>query len=492
MTSKSAPMDPFDSFDDEDDFSASYHQDQEDEDDFTPPASTTPGALSSRKAQGEMRDPFSEERRRPSGSILAQSPTSSAKSARPAEVSVPQDPLDVISIPRIGIHFYMLKPMNFEASMAASEDRRMQRAECLVRSGGIDQALATYRQEPTPSLIIVESASRQAALLEELGALADVCDTGTKVIVIGSHNDIGTYRELMAQGVSDYIVGPIKPLQIIRAIGNIFNDPEVPFVGRTIAFVGARGGAGSSSIAHNFAYNVSELMLSNTVIVDFDLAFGTASLDFNQDSIQGLAEALEAPDRLDNMLLDRMLIKCSDRLSLFSSPASLDQDYISDEDAFSTVTRKVRASAPFIVMDLPHLWTPWLKRNLIAADEVVIVATPDLASLRNAKNMIDLLKAMRPNDVAPHLILNQTETPGRPEIPYKEFVNAVGVEPTAVIPFDAKLFGTASNNGQMIAEVGVNSKVHEGIMALTCTITGRKPEAKPQTSMLDKLFKKRT
>ncbi len=234
-------------------------------------------------------------------------------------------------------------------------------------------------------------------------------------------------------------------------------------------------------------------MQANTVIVDYDLPFGTAGLDFNQDPPHGIADALNEPDRLDAVLLDRMLTKCTERLSLFSSPAALDQDYTAGNEAYEEVSRKVRAAAPFIIMDLPHTWTPWVKHNLITADDVIIVATPDLASLRNAKNIIDLLKHARPNDSAPRLVLNQTETPGRPEIPVKDFTAALGIEPICLIPFDAKLFGTAANNGQMVAEVQPNGKVNDAINTLTATVTGRTPVAaakKGGSSFLSSLFKK--
>jgi len=233
------------------------------------------------------------------------------------------------------------------------------------------------------------------------------------VVVIGQQNDIRLYRELVKNGISDYVVAPLKPLEIIRLIGNIYNDPDTPFVGRTLAFIGARGGTGSSTLSHNIAYMLSEQLQANTVIVDYDMSFGTSGLDFNQDPMQGMADALMEPERLDPVLLDRMLTKCTDKLSLFSAPATLDIEFVEDEDAYEEVTTKVRSVAPFIIMDLPHLWSAWMKRCLITADDVVIVATPDLASLRNTKNIIDLLKSHRPNDKPPRIVLNQAEVPGR-------------------------------------------------------------------------------
>ena len=127
--------------------------------------------------------------------------------------------------------------------------------------------------------------------------------------------------------MSEYVVPPLSVLQMIRAITTLYSDPSTPFIGRTLAFVGAKGGVGSSTLAHNVAHALAEHMQSSTVIVDYDLPFGTAGLDFNQDPLQGFADALSKPDRLDPVLLDRMTAHCSERLSLFAAPASLDNDY---------------------------------------------------------------------------------------------------------------------------------------------------------------------
>lgn len=409
--------------------------------------------------------------------------------------------LGEVSVPRIGIHVFGERPDTLGAAQQASADRRLSRASTLVRQGGLAAAIIAYQSEPTPALVIVESAAPAAHLIHDLDQLAQVCDPGTKVVVIGAANDIMLYRELMRRGVSEYLVAPIQPLQLIGAIGGLFNDPASPFVGRSIAFVGARGGVGSSTVAHNTAFAISDRMSSETVIVDLDLPFGTAGLDFNQDPLTGIADALGQPDRLDSVLMDRMMVRCSDKLSLFAAPASLDADWDVTAEAYEEVVQKIRTTAPFMVLDLPHTWNAWMRSMLISADEVVVVATPDLASLRNAKNMIDLARAARPNDAPPRLVLNQVGVPGRPEIPLKDFANAMGVAPTLVLPFDPKLFGQASNNGQMVGEVGAKSKAAEGFNYLASILAKRDlpalpaPSAKPaaaagKTSFLSKLFKR--
>ena len=378
-----------------------------------------------------------------------------------------------VSVPRIAIHVFAERQDTLAAAERAGQDRRLSRATTQIRVGGAPAAVEAYQHEPTPPLIIVECLQDPQTLLWQVDQLANVCDAGTKVIVIGPTNDILLFRELMRRGVSEYLVSPVQPLQLIGAIGGLFNDPAQPFVGRTVAFVGARGGAGASAVAHNTAYAISERIGANTVIVDYDLPFGTAGLDFNQDPLNGVADALGQPDRLDATLLDRMMVRCTDKLSLFAAPATLDADWDISPDAFEEVTTRIRSTAPFVVLDLPHLWSGWMRRTLISADEVVVVATPDLASLRNAKNMIDLIKSSRPNDAPPRLVLNQVGVPGRPEIPAKDFGAALGVLPSLVIPFDAKTFGAAANNGQMILDAGAKTKSAEAFQTLAQIVSRR-------------------
>ena len=141
-----------------------------------------------------------------------------------------------------------------------------------------------------------------------------------------------------------------------------------------------------------------------------------------------------------------------------------------------------------MVLDVPHLWSAWSKRALVGADEIVIVATPDLASLRNAKSMIDTLRAARPHDGAPHLILNQVGVPKRPEIGAVDFAKAVDLKIACTIPFEPKLFGTAANNGQMIVEVEASSKVGETLGELARVITGKHELLRPSKNILKPLM----
>ena len=395
------------------------------------------------------------------------------------------------SLPRITIHIYCDREETVELANRAAQDRRMERANVQVRSGGLAAACEAYGSSPTPSLVMVESLDPAPRLIALLDELAQVCDPGTKVVVLGAANDISLYRELMRRGVSEYLVPPLNPLQMVRTVMGLYADPSAPFVGRQIAFCGAKGGAGASTIAHNVAHSITERLQTGAVLVDLDLAFGTAGLDFNQDPLQGIADALTQPDRLDPVLMDRMMARCTERLSLFAAPATLDHDYDIGSEAFEEVTQKIRSAAPFVVIDLPHAWTAWKRKILLSSDDLVIVATPDLASLRNAKNMIDLVRRARPNDAPPRLVLNQVGVPGRPEIPVKDFGEAIGLTPSLALPFDPKLFGQAANNGQMLSEVSPKARATEGIDFLAQQITRRDPATAPKASMFAGLFKRK-
>jgi pilus assembly protein CpaE len=142
------------------------------------------------------------------------------------------------------------------------------------------------------------------------------------------------------------------------------------------------------------------------------------------------------------------------------------------------------------VLDIPHQWSGWTKRALVGADEILIVAEPDLANLRNTKNMLNVLKAARPNDRAPLYCLNQVGMHKRPEIDVRGFAKAIEGQPIAAIPFDSRMFGTAANNGQMIAEISAGHRITEMFLEIAQQMTGRGEFKKPRRSLLSPILNK--
>ena len=403
----------------------------------------------------------------------------------------PGNDAEVIApVPRITLQAFCETHDVAGAIQAAITDRRMMKAVSKVQMGGAAAAAEAFQNAPTPNVLMIENTRDRAELFTHLERLAEVCDPGTRVIVVGHVNDVQLFRDLTEQGISNYMIAPVGVLDVVRALSNLFNSPTAATLGRSIAVLGTKGGVGASTVAHNLAWAISQDLESSTVLVDLDLAFGTAGLDFNQDPPQGVADAIYAPDRLDQAIVDRLLSRCSDRLNLLAAPAILDKTYDLSEDALDRLVELLRGLVPTIVFDVPHQWNAWTRRLMLTADDILIVATPDLASLRNAKNLIDLCRKQRTHDRQPFLVLNQVGVPKRPEIAAAEFEKAFGIELASVIAFDPQLFGTAANNGQMIAEVQQNGPTAQNFVRLASNLIGRTDAKKAKRSLIEPLMAK--
>lgn len=359
------------------------------------------------------------------------------------------------ALPQLSIHAFCDRNDTASCINQMTRDWRMRRTNTKIYMGGLQAAIDYYHKENTPGLVIFESGLRGAELFKQLETLASVCDEGTRVVMIGATNDIRLYRQLMEKGVSDYIVPPLHPLNMIRSLGEVFADPDKPFTGRAIAFYGSKGGVGSSTLAHNLAWTLSERLMQETALIDLDSSWGTTALDFAYDSASGLEEALADSERLDDTLMDRIMVRHTARLSILPTSSSLNVKPVTDSAAYEAIISAVRSISPLALLDVPHVWNDWTTNVLTTVDDVVITTTPDLANLRNTKNLIDFLKAQRPNDGDPILILNQT---GRcktkeDEISVENFAGAVGLDPSLVIGFDPDTFTRACNEGKMLPEM---------------------------------------
>lgn len=390
----------------------------------------------------------------------------------------------VAVVPRINIQAFCDTAQSVEAVQAAFADRRMARAHGSAMTGGIPAAVRLYQTQSSPNLLIVETSASRETLLADLAALAEVCQPDTKVIIIGHVNDVVLYRELIRQGISEYVVAPVHPLQLVDTISSLYRSERAAPIGRVVAFMGVKGGTGSSTICHNVAWEMARSTGIETTIVDLDLAFGTASLDFNFDITNGILEAIDAPERVDALLLDRLIVKLGDKLSLLGGLGGVDRDLPIEANAVETILTAMRTSIPMILVDVPSQWSPWVKFTLLHADQIVLTCEPELASLRNAKALVDMLKASRPNDPPPVLVLNQVGVPKRPEITNADFKKAIGIDSICSIPFDAQNFGIALNNGRMMIDMSPKAKAADAIRKLARDLVGErsvKPATKSQS-----------
>ncbi len=376
-------------------------------------------------------------------------------------------------IPRITIQAFCEHSQTAQLVEAAVHDRRMSKVALTTHNGGLEGAIETYKANPTPNLIIVETTLPTEEIPGALERLAEVCDAATRLIVLGHVNDVVLYRELIRSGVSEYIVLPTSAQAIVSVITELFAAEGAAPIGRTIGFIAAKGGSGASTIGHNVAWAISQSLRQDVLILDMDFAFGTAGLNFNQDPPHGIADAIGASQKMDQTLLDRLSSKAANHVSLLTAPVVLDRTFDFEEREFEQIIELSQKSTPVVILDIPHVWSSWVRQTIATIDEIIIVAEPDLANLRNAKNLSDTIKSLRPTESEPLLVLNKVGVPRRPEIPASEFATSVECKLLGQIAFDAQGFGTAANNGQMIAEVSANHRANEMFRQIGMHVTGR-------------------
>lgn len=355
-------------------------------------------------------------------------------------------------------------------------DYRLRRSSLAVHGGGIAGAIQYLSSNESPNLVILETSHSEDELMGALDGLAGVVSPETRVILLGSSNDIGLYRRLIGMGISEYLIGHVAAGEVVEAILNIFQGTEDQSRGRIIAVYGTRGGVGSSVVAANLAHALSTVVGEDTTLVDMDVAFGTAALTFNQTPRQSVLDALAQPDRLDDTLLDRFMLKYNDKMTILPAPASPVNATAIDSAALEMLFSVLRRNASHIVVDVPHLWAPWVRELLVEANELVFVTYPDLANLRDARNLVDIIGQSRGTGAPMKLVFNRVGMSKKGELGPKDFEDSLKIEPQLMVPFDPAVFGMAMNNGEPISQTSASSPAAKAIEKLAWMVSGKNPQ----------------
>jgi pilus assembly protein CpaE len=372
-------------------------------------------------------------------------------------------------------------------------DRRLAKTRPSFFEGGIDAATHQYESSPSAELLIIETRESGDTIFQQLEQLSEVCRPETNLILIGAHNDVALYRMLTKQGVREYLPMPVDPHHLLESVVAICADPEDLKQGRLISFIGASGGAGSTSMANNVAWCLGKLFDNEATLVDLDLAFGSIAIDFNLDSPENSAQALAQADRLDDQLLARIIGKYNDNLGVLTSPGECARAADIEPQALEEMLRRLRHNAAWVAVDLPHYWGGWVRHTLDLSDEIVLTAVPTLASLRNAKSMIDTMNAKRKNDAPVRVVLNRVGQNPKTEISAKDFANTLGAALAVTVPHEPAIFGQAANTGHMVGEAPKAKGVLEPLNTLATLVSGRqggekRGAAAKKPGLLDRLL----
>jgi pilus assembly protein CpaE len=388
------------------------------------------------------------------------------------------------------------------AFVADEETRRLidQVCESIGKSvtlaeGGSREAMEYLAESPMPEVLIVDLSDTGKPLSTMLTITAAFAEN-TKVIAIGSVNDIGLYRELIGGGVSDYLVKPLSEKALAEAIlqertqtlpTESKSDKPAP---NLIAFIGARGGVGASTMAANCAWIAAQELKRQTTLLDFDLQFGTIALTLDIEPTRGLREALENPGRIDSLFLSSAAAKLSDKLTVLAAEEAVDGEVHFDPSAIDLLLSEINRSSQCIFVDLPRAASIGRTRLLQLATHVAVVTDIALASLRDCIRLVAMLERAAPQ--AKLMVL--ANRAGRTDhgLSRAEFEKALGRKIDIVLPEDAKSLALSVNRGKPLATVAKSSKFVAAMRLLVRRIEGgeTKPGKKVSLPFLSLLKKK--
>ena len=361
-----------------------------------------------------------------------------------------------------------------------------------IHSGGVHYAVQSLAVSQSPSILLVDL-GESGDPMEDINALAEVCEPGTVVIACGRINDVRFYRDLVGAGIHDYLLKPftqdqlqdcIAQAQAIQAGARAAEAAkETPH--QMTAVIGVRGGAGCSTIAVSLAWLMSQRDKS-TALLDLDVHFGTGALSLDLEPGRGLTDAIENPSRIDGLFIERALVRPNDLLGVLSAEAPISQPLTGDGTAFLQLQDELRGAVNCSVIDLPrHMLVqhPALLQDVATA---VVVTEFTLAATRDTIRILSWLKANAPATRV-LLVANMVPAPGHEEVARKEFESSVERKVDVVIPFDAKLASQAAKLGKPLAEVAKSARIGLALVELVDLVMGGEGGSKKTKSLLGRL-----
>ena len=344
-----------------------------------------------------------------------------------------------------------------------------------VHKGGLRNAVQTLAVSASPHILFVDM-SESGDPLNDINALAEVCEPGTVVIASGQVNDVRLYRDLVASGIQDYLLKPFSADQAREAFAHAQLTLSGPRVTEQItdrphmmaAVIGVRGGVGASTIAASLGWLLGENEGRSTALLDLDIHFGTGALAFDVEPGRGLTDAIENPSRIDGLFIERAMVKTTEKLSVLSAEAPLNHPMITDGSAFYQLQEELKTAFESTVLDLPRQMLIQHPHLLHDVQSVVLVTELTLAAARDTIRMLSWLKANSPGATVT-IVANRVQA-SVGEISRKEFEDSIERKIDIAVPYDAKTLAQAAKLGKPLAEVAKSGKTGAPIIELARSI----------------------
>jgi pilus assembly protein CpaE len=337
-----------------------------------------------------------------------------------------------------------------------------------INKGGLRNAVQSLSVSASPNILFVDL-SESGDPLNDINALAEVCEPGTVVIAAGEVNDVRLYRDLVASGIQDYLLKPFSTDQLRDAITHaqsVLNGPrnveaavERPHM--MTAVIGTRGGVGASALAASLAWLMSDTHKWSTAMLDLDIHFGTGALSLDLEPGRGLTDAIDNPSRIDGLFIERAMVRASDKLSILSAEAPINQPMLTDGGAFYQLQEEMRSVFECTVIDMPRAMLVQHPHLMADVRSAVIVTELTLAGARDMIRLLSWLKSNAPQTET--LIVANRVGAGASEVSRKDFETSIERKIDFILPLDMKTVCQAAKLGKSVAEVGKASKLGIGM-----------------------------
>lgn len=343
--------------------------------------------------------------------------------------------------------------------------------------GGLRNAVQSLSISASPHILLVDL-SESGDPLNDINALAEVCEPGTVVVAVGQVNDVRLYRDLIASGIHDYLLKPLSPAALRDALSQAqvaFAAPKSAEVSTdrrhvSTAVIGTRGGVGSSTIATSLAWLFSTDEKRSTALLDLDIHFGTGALSLDLEPGRGLIDAVENPSRIDGLFIERAMIRANDNLALLSAEAPISTPLLTDGGAFLQLEEEFRQAFDMTVIDLPRNMLVNFPQLLADVNMVVLVTEMTLASARDTIRLLSWLRAHASH--AQVIVAANKVQPAMSEITKADFEASIERKISMSIPYDLKGASNAAKLGQTFAEANRSSKAGQMLRDLAQLVVG--------------------
>ena len=332
--------------------------------------------------------------------------------------------------------------------------------------GGLRNAVQSLSVSASPNILFVDM-SESGDPINDINALAEVCEPGTVVIAAGQVNDVRLYRDLLSSGIQDYLLKPLSVEQVRESLSMaqaMLSAPKHADANNDrphhmMAVVGVRGGVGASLVSTSLAWAISEQAGRHTALLDLDVHFGTGALTLDLEPGRGLIDAVDNPSRIDGLFIERAMVRASDKLSLLSAEAPIHQPMMTDGSAFFQLEEELRGAFEMTIVDIPrHVLIPF--PHLVSeAGTILLVSDVTLASARDTIRLLSWFKQNVPS-ARVILVANKFQS-AVGELSRKEFESSIERQIDIAIPFDPKLVAQAAKLGKSYAEICKGTKASQ-------------------------------